>query len=114
MPTNTTERPTPRAAAADHPDAKLLGWEAEIVELEEAMVDVHDDEEVSRLDDQVVKLEWRIARAHATGLVGLAVKVRRLRKDMEAGVGDWSEENICVVLDDLAILSAVESTSRAA
>ncbi len=114
MTSDTTERLAPRAAAADHPDAKLLGWEAEIVELEEAMDDAHDDEEISRLDDQVVKLEWRIARAHAKGFVGLAVKVRRLRKDMEAGAGDWSEENVCVVLDDLEILSTAESTSRTA
>ena len=114
MPTDTTERDAPRDAAADHPDAKLLGWEAEIAALEEAMVGLDDDDEIRRLDQQAVNLEWRIARAHATGLVGLAVKVRRLRKDMDAGAGDWSEENISVVLDDLAILSAVESTSRAA
>ena len=91
----------PATLANTEQDADLETWEAQIHACEQRCDDVHGDEAVNAITEQMAAIEWKIARAETTRPRGLAVKVRRLHVSFKEGEGAWDQENIRTLLTSL-------------
>lgn len=90
-------------------DAELLAAEKEIAELRAqstALLDAGDNEDHPEIDVRVTELEEAIARSPASGLVGAAVKLRRLA-DPGVGIEAGPAES-----DTLSVRQILETVER--